>query len=43
MYCLLLCTVESLVQQLLMSSEIKTSAYGKGNEKPVSVAEMILF
>lgn len=29
MYCLLLCTVESLVQQLLMSLEIKTSAYGK--------------
>lgn len=29
MYCLLLCTVESLVQQLLMSLEIKTSAYGE--------------
>lgn len=29
MYCLLLCRVESLVQQLPKSSEIKTSAYGK--------------
>lgn len=29
MYCLLLCKVESLVQQLPRNSEIKTSAYGK--------------